>query len=59
MTEADPAVMLGVDKPPMSGDGVRTEGPKPEAQRVDSREGVLGEGKLASSQPARRSGGAL
>ena len=35
MTEADPAVMLGVDKPPISGDGVWTEGPKPEAQMVD------------------------
>jgi len=36
---------------------VRPEGSKPEAQRADSGGGVLEEGKLAPSPPARRYGG--
>jgi len=36
---------------------VRPDRPKPEAQRADSEGGLLEEGKLAPSPPARRYGG--
>jgi len=42
--------MLGGRAKPHFGSGSRPEGPKPEAQRAESRSGVLGDG-AASSVP--------
>jgi len=56
---ADLARHVGRCQASYFGSGVKPEGPKPEAQTADSKGGILGMGKLASSPTARGLGGTL